>query len=203
MTQVTRKLFRAARPDDPGRCQGPAAGGQCPYLSLKACVERGLIDDYSEEEVELSTGCPRHAGGKQATSHVAAQAHDYRIQVWAQRLDEFAESENIHSLRGEIGALRLLVETIFNRCRDTDELILHSSRLAMLCKQLEMTVKTCERIDRNGAGVLGRIEAMQFASEVVNIITRHVSDAAAIDAISNAIMDALVKVTTDRDDESD
>lgn len=164
--------------EDPNRCQGTHPGGQCKYLA-----------------VEGSKFCQRHGGNKHIQSIEAKEVRQYRLGIWQDRLDEFSESLKIKSLREEIGILRLVLETILNQCKDKSTLVLQSSRISDLVIKIEKLVVSCNRLDTSMSMLLGKSEAINFASQIVNIICEHVSDPEVQDVISNDIIDVLSSLT--------
>lgn len=172
-----QKLFRA-EPDDPNRCQSTGAGGQCPYLAA-----------------EGSTHCVRHGANTEIASIEKAKANQYRLQIWQQRVDEFSDSPEIVSLRGEIGILRLLVEEMLRKCTDANELVMYSSKLSELISKIERVTFTCAKLESNMGLTLDRAAALNFAEQIVTAISQHVKDTETIDLISNDIINALATLT--------
>src|SRR3989304_338034 len=80
------------------QCKQVAMGRQCPYLA-----EEG------------KDNCPRHIGCSRAAED-KAKVRNYNLTKWKARVEEFAENEHAKSLREEIGIMRLMMETIINRC---------------------------------------------------------------------------------------
>ena len=194
----TEKVLFQAEDDDPDRCQADGSGGegQCRYLSIKALVERDLTNHlaYTVDEAQAGKNCPKHSGSKQIEGVKRKKLHDYRLQVWQYRVSEFSESEQITTLRGEIGILRLLIEQILNRCQDHNELMMYSHKISDLIMKVERTVKTCNQMETNMGMFLDRSKAMMFAHEAVQIISVHVHDPQAVDAISEGLISAMSKV---------
>lgn len=197
--QIQRKLFRV-EPGDPHQCQAIGAN-QCPYMSVEGMVLNGHWEGINPLDAEKAKNCPRHAGFEQAWSAEKERAHDYRLQVWQERLSEFAESDKVKSLRGEIGILRMMIEAILNTCENTHDLIMYSSKLANLVAKVETLVRTCTKLEMTMGNVLDQTAAMNFAGDVVKLIRKHVKDDAIIDEISSGIINALVKATKTEEDE--
>jgi CHAD domain-containing protein len=191
--QIQRKLFRV-EPGDSFQCQSQGAN-QCPYMSVAGMVKNGHWEGIAPEDAEHAHNCPRHAGFEQASGHAAKRSHDYRLQVWQERLDEFTESENVHSLRGEIGILRLMIEQILLMCTDQHTLVMYTTKLANLIGKVETLVRTCAKLEASMGNVLDQTAAMTFAGDVVKLIRKHVKDDAIIDEISSGIINALVHAT--------
>ena len=193
------KLLFEAEPDDPDRCQADGSGGegQCRYLSLKALVQRQLVDSlpYSDDEVVNSKNCPKHGGYSAANAIQRRKLNDYRLQVWQERVNEFAESEQVNNLRGEIGVLRLLIESILNQCDSSMDLLMYAHKISQLVIQVERCVKTCATLETKYGMFLDRNKSLAFAEEVVQMISIHVHDPVVIDKLSNGFIDAMSRAT--------
>jgi len=170
---IETKLEKCA-PDDPNRCQTSAAGGQCQYLAVPG-------QQY----------CSRHGGRTAATNQELQKSNQYRIQLWQRRLDEFSETEDIKSLRGEIAILRHLTESICNQCKSHTDLILYSGRIGDMIMKIEKCVTSCDKLDSKMGLVLDKTAALTLASRVVEVITSHVTDPDVVDRISAGIIDIL------------
>jgi hypothetical protein len=193
-----QKLFRC-EDDDPGRCQGVGAGGQCPFLSIDAAVARGLMpgDPVITKGVDK---CPRHGANKKVQSNDVHRSNAYRLQVWQERVDEFAESDNVGSLRGEIGILRMILEQVVCQAGDVQELLLYSPKIQSLAAQIGQLATRCFSLERSLGLVLSKASAMQFASEVVDVIREHIDDDVKIESISSGIITALSNLRGVEDD---
>ena len=178
---IEHKLQRCEA-DDPHRCQSSGGNGQCPYRALPE-----------------SQYCQRHSGFGPAGRELA-KTNMYRLQVWQSRLAEFAEHDNVKSLRDEIGILRLVLEETMNKCRDTTSLLLYSNKISDLCLRIEKLVSSCNRLEMKMGMLLDKASALNLAGQIVEIIALHVSDPKVIDAISSGIIDALAKLTGNTED---
>lgn len=169
---IEQKLVHC-EPTDPKRCQSTGKNGQCPFIS---------IEGYQY--------CPRHAG-RSVDAAEKRSANQYRLQVWQTRLEEFAESDNIKSLRDEIGILRILMEETLNKCKTATDLMIHSNKISDLAIRIEKLVTSCNRLETKMGMLLDKSAALNLAGQIVGIITTHVSDPTIVDAISNDIITAL------------
>ena len=186
----------ACEPSDPDRCQAVGSGGegQCRYLSIKGMKKAGLLEDIDQRDVENATNCYKH-GAKIVLASQKKRLHDYRLQIWQERLDEFTESEHVKTLRGEIGVLRLTLETVLQQCRTPADLIMYSTKIADLSIKIERLVRTCNAAEAQMGMMMDRATAQMFASDVIQIISRHVKSPEAIDDISKGIIQALITAT--------
>lgn len=173
---ILRKLVRCSE-DDPNRCQAVGKSGQCPYKAVEGAVN-----------------CHRHKGESQVRAKEAKRVHDYRLQVWQNRMTEFAASDKVVSLAGEIGILRLILEETLNRCTDSHDLVLMSTRISGICTQIEKLVVSFDKMSTKSANLLTKGAALSMAGQIVDIISSHVTDSAAIDKISNSIIDMIARL---------
>lgn len=141
--------------------------------------------------VEGSEFCPRHGGAKQANKRKVEAANQYRLSVWQHRLNEFAESDSIKSLRAEVGILRIILEEMMNKCHDRTDLVMYSSKISDLAIKIEKLVSSCDRLERNMGEMMDKPTALKFASKVVDIVGRHVTDSRQLDSISHEILEEL------------
>jgi len=195
-----QKLFNADE-DDRLRCQGPdnSGSGQCRYKSLAAMDRDDLLVEV-DTSIDYSTilKCPKHQGFQEVTYKQKKALHDYRLQVWQERIAEFSESDKVKTLRGEIGILRLLVEQTLNKCQDPTELMLYSGKIGDLVMKIEKLVRSCDRLESSMGMLLDRAGALVLAGEIVEIISTHVKDSNVIDQISSGIITAIADLTGEK-----
>lgn len=168
---------RVEDPDDPKRCQAIAGHSQC--LNV---------------QVEGSNYCLAHGGNRAVVEQKKESLRNYRLAKYQSRLDEFADSTQVKSLRDEIGVLRILVEERMNQCKDSNDLMMHSSVLSDLVARIEKLVSSCHRIEASLGALLDKTQAIQLGQEIVEIISRHVNDEDALDAISGEIILAISRL---------
>lgn len=135
--------------------------------------------------------CPRHGGGKAASSNKNKAASQYKLQVWKNRLEEFTEHDGIKSLRDEIGILRIVLEETMNRCEDRNDILLYSAKISDIAVKIEKLVTSCDRLEKNMGQMMDRPTALRFAAKLVDIVGKHVTDADQLDAISAEVLEEL------------
>ena len=173
---IEHKLQRCEN-DDPHRCQSIGKNGQCPYLA---------VEGYQY--------CQRHAGMSIAAKE-KSNTNRYRLQVWQERLDEFSQDTKITCLRDEIGILRILLEQIIIKCQDSAQLLIYSNKISDLTIKIEKLVTSCNRLDMRMGMLLDKSAALNFAGQVVETISKYITDPEIIDQISNDIINSLSKLT--------
>lgn len=199
MGRIEQKLI-ACEPDDPMRCQGPGQSGegQCHWLSLEGMARDGHLHDSDIRDYSDIDRCPKHGGPKQMEAREQKKLHDYRLQVWQERVDEFCESPKVKSLRGEIAIVRMLTETILSMCEKPQDLMLYSGKIGDLVMKTEKLVRSCDRLESSMGMLLDRAGALVLAGQIVEIISKHVTDPIQVDQISTGIIDAISALTGEK-----
>ena len=171
---IEQKLIRVEE-NDPTRCQAVAFGsGQCPYQAVPGIKY-----------------CSRHGGNKAAADGERKRVHDYQLQIWQQRVDEFASSEKVTSLAGEIGILRLHLESIQNMCKDSNDLLIYSTRISDLAMKIDKLITTFDKLQNRSGNLLNKSAALVLAGQIVDIITAHVDDPLKVNLISEGIINLV------------
>lgn len=174
---IENKFSRVEDPADPRRCQAVHKNGQCLYVAM-----------------EHSNFCPMHGGNKAGEALRKNIKRQYDLAKWQNRMEEFADHDQVKSLREEIGLLRVMLETIVQQCKDANQLILWSSKIADLVMKVEKLVVSCNRLEANMGLLLDKSAALHLAGQMVEIIGKHITDPDAIDGISNEIALAILNL---------
>jgi hypothetical protein len=175
---IEQKLFKC-EPSDPNRCtaKGDGGEGQCVFLA-----------------VEGQKTCAKHAGLLGQKRLEQKRVSDYRLQQWQSRVDEFSASDNVRSLRSEIGILRMMLETTFNQCRSDMDLMLYSSKIADMVMKIDRVVASCAKLEDRQGNLLDKSAVLILAGQIVDAISRHVTDIQVVDDISNEIINLVAKL---------
>lgn len=191
MAPVEQKLFRCAE-DDPDRCQADGTGGQgqCRFLSVRGIIRQGLSEIYGTDPAEAATNCPKHKGEAQQKAAEKRRVHDYAAGKWQEQLSKHTDSQNLLTLYGEIGILRLMLENLLQQCESEQDLIMYSTRAADLAVKLDKLVSSCDRLESKRKLSLDKPTAIIFASNIVEIITEYV-EPEQLDELTDKIFQAL------------
>lgn len=180
---ATENVFqRIDYPGDPEQCQAVGKGGQCPY-----------------KRVPGSQMCPRHGGNKAVESINNEAVRTYRLAMWQQRVNEFADDGKIKSLREEIGITRLLLEAQMNACTNATELLINSHKISDLVMKLDKLVTSCHAMEMKMGMLLDRNAILQLGSIVVEIISEFVTDSDSRELASEKILGALTTTVITKD----
>ena len=169
--------FVRVEADDPTRCQANHAKGQCQY-----------------QAVENSKYCPMHGGNKAVEARNKQVVRQYNLAQWQSRVNDFSDHDQVKSLRDEIGITRMLLENMITKCQDSNDLLLFSSKIGELVGKIERLVVSCNRLEGSMGMLLDKAAALNLAGQIVEIISKHVNDDAAIDAIAGEIAFAIANL---------
>ena len=160
--------------DDPNRCQAVTKAGQCP----------------SKSEPE-SNYCSAHGGIKAAQSVERQNIRNYQVAKWQAKIQRHSSSENVKSLREEIGILRMTLEERLNSIENTTDLLLQSAAISDLVMKIEKVVSSCHKLEGSMGELLDKQALLQFAQSVINIIGTEIEDKEAVDRVANKILKEL------------
>jgi hypothetical protein len=167
--------MRVSDPLDPNRCTGMAPNGQCMNFAVN---ERGTCAVCSTNHV---------AGQKRA------EIRNYRLTKFQARVEEFADSDKVKSLREEIGLIRMMIEEVVNRCKDNTELILMSGKISHLVSQAEKLVVSCHKLEQSTGLLLDKTAILQLAGVIIQIISEYVLDEGVMQIVSDKIIESIIR----------
>ena len=171
---------KVSDPADPRRCQTVTAYGQCLMIAVEG-----------QQYCHVHARALNHAVEKEAVKN-------YRLQRWQQRVSEFAENDQVKSLREEIGITRMLLEEMFGFCTNSTELLLYSGRIADLVMKIEKLVVSCHRLEERTGLLLDKQAVVHLASSIVAIIGHEISDADVLERIAGEIAGVILKQSMEK-----
>lgn len=151
--------YKRCAPDSPRRCQATIGSGQCPYEAM--------------EDLQV---CPMHGHNVQSNQRLEQAKRTYTAAKWKAQIGEFADSNNLKSLREEIGVLRLLLQEKLQGCATTNDLLLQSSSISELVLKISKLVSDCHRLDTSLGVMLDKTQLDLFGQRVIQIISECVTD---------------------------
>lgn len=163
-------------PDDPSRCEGHAGREQCHYRAepgdtkCLACGGKDLVAAESKRQYLLTNIESRR------------------------RLAQFAESEQIKSLRDEIAMARVLTEKRFNLIKNDADLLSACGPLNTLFLTIERLVKTCHTTEQSLGVLLSRATILNLAQQMCQIVIDELQDVPGFEEIVGRVSDRLVGV---------
>ena len=181
MNDYKDKIVQISDPADPTRCQALAGENQCMNQSVKF------------PDGTFGTACPVHGGARQFKEWEKTQLKNYQLTKFRQRIGQMSNSDNIKSLRDEIGILRMMLESQINRCSNEYDLLLASHKISDMIDKINKLVTSCHKIEGSMGQLLDKQAILQFAAEVVEIVSKNIEDKVIIEKIADEIMKALAR----------
>lgn len=172
--QDSENQWERVAEDSPDRCQAViSTRGQC-----------------LNRRVEGSDYCMAHGGNRGKAKLKREKMRMYHIERFQNKLNSMEDHERIKTLTSEIAVLRMLLEVRLKQCQDDHDLVLHSQSLSNLVASIEKVVTSCTRLDKQLGSMLDPTQAIQWMSEVVEIIGNYIEDEAVLDSISEEILES-------------
>jgi hypothetical protein len=176
------KFERIDDPADPRRCQGIVGGNyQCIYVSVPG-----------------SNYCIAHSANTSGRAAEARKAEwNYNLHKYRARIQQFAENPRVKSLREEVGVLRLLLETVLNKCEDETALMIYTSKISELVLKIEKVVASCHNLEAKTGQVLDKTAVINLCEAVVQVIQNYVDDPDVLAKLSGDLSMLLQSSFTD------
>ena len=175
-----RKIIKVAE-DDPRRCQ-------CTTTQYGQCMNKAVTD---------SNFCICHGGVHAIKKRNNAAMRNYVLTKFQARIERHKEAPDIKSLRDEVAILRMLMEERLNHCADDLDLILQSGPISDLVMKIDKLVNSCHKLEGSLGQLLDKQAVLQFASQVIDVITRNLDDPIKIDLISTGILEIVGRIGND------
>lgn len=174
---------RVTDPFDPLRCQSGHSNQQCWYKAHNG-----------------TKYCPRH-GGVAASPNAAIkkQRWNYRLGKWQAKVQEFASSPVLKSLREEIGILKTLLEETVVKCNDSHELLFASQSIVLLVNNIKEVIQASQKLEAQLGQQLSQSELFAIAEELVKVIIETVPDPQVCEQLANKIGITLTRSLTSKD----
>jgi len=143
------------------------------------------------ESVEGGTTCQAHGGCMQLAHANNLELRNFRLTKFRADIGRLANSDNIKSLRDEIGILRMILESLINRCGDVTELLINGAQIGDLVGKIEKLVASCHKIEGSTGELLDKQILIRFTDSVISVISTEVADAATVGRITDKLIEAL------------
>ena len=172
-------------PEDTERCQGIISNGQCTNKGM--LLQSGARSHF----------CKIHGGPSCQLVEKKESLRNYQLTQFQAKFLRHATSPQIKDLRDEIAILRMMMETKLNQCNDDVDLMLQCGPISELAVKIEKIVGSCHKLEGSMAQLLDRQAILQFASEVIAIISDDVADTTVLERITQKMMAAIGRMGND------
>ena len=140
-----------------------------------------------------------HGGIVSQTLEKKAAVATYRLTKYQARMQEFANSSEIKSLREEIGIIRMVLEELINSCDSTNKLIVFTDRISHLVEQLRKLVESCQRLEVQNNDLLDRKIVIVIADTIVTRIGNYVHDPEKLKLLAGEIVADITNLASGTD----
>lgn len=167
------QISRMDSPEDPERCQGIRNGlgaGQC-----------------TNKAVPGGTFCMVHGGNRSLAKQEKESTDLYRVSMFKARIARNKSNNEVKSLSNEVAILRMVLEEKLNSCESDTDLILHSAAISDLVIKIEKVVTSCHKLEKNLGQHMDKATLLQFAGEVVSLVSQNVSNKSEIAKIADGM----------------
>jgi len=162
------------------------------YANNPKCAQAGCPLNAMDD----SEYCENHSRAREEhPSQKKKRLFNYNLGKFRAKVQDFAISPALKNLHEEIGVLRLMLESLINRCEDDHELMMNSTQISTLVLNIERLVTSANKLDINLGQLLDRNQATQLADELIQIITEEITDEEAVAHIAARITASMTRIT--------
>lgn len=167
--------------DNETRCQSRGAFGQCPLQALPGTSYCSGHSDKRNNDID-----------KEAV-------RNYNLTKWRHRISQYADNEQIKSIREEIGIMRMMLEETLNRCQDNIDLLIYSSRISDLAMKIKDLVVACHKMESSLGILIDKSVVVSFATQIVEIVSKHLPDQDALEIVGTEVLQLVTSLRSEED----
>ncbi len=159
------------------RCEHTSKSGQCNHLA-----------------VEGSKFCAEHSRDPQA-----GPKRQYMLNkaIYQQRYSNFAESDDIRTLKDEIAILRMVMQERLNMIGSDSEMLASCGQIASLAVTIERLVKSCHTLESNLGSLIAKPTLLGIANNIVQILLQELADVPGYEILVDKISERILQVVTE------
>lgn len=195
-----RTKVQRIQPGDTSQCEFIKDGSQCPNRAVGISNIVNFVNPknprqmISERRWDGPPFCPMHLVGSGTNGdgiryHKNQEFRTYLLNKWQDRVDRQANNPKIKSLREDIGILRMTLENKMNRMEDDADLDMRSGQLTELVSQIERTILTAHKIEKESGLVLDKTQAMVWIQMILEAVSRAGIPAPALQSLTNDLIE--------------
>lgn len=170
-------IERIEYPADPDRCQAVTANGQC---QCKHTTD--------------SIYCEIHCGNYDRQKVENKNIRNYYAAKWRAKLNGYTDSNDVKSLRDEIGILRMMLDAHLEQCTSEADIVLRSGAMSDLVTKIEKVVSSTDKLEKSLGLMLDKQSILQFATVIIGILTEKVENKELLENIADAILMEVGKI---------
>jgi hypothetical protein len=159
------------------RCEHTSSTGQC-----------------NSNAVEGGRFCPTHSRDPQA-----GLKRQYMLNKakYRQRYSEFAESDDLRTLKDEISILRMVMEERLNMIGNDSDMLAACGQITSLAVTIERLVKSCHTLESRLGSLLAKPTLLGIANDIVQILLQELESQPDYELLVDRISEKILKVITE------
>lgn len=166
---------RVTEMDDPRRCQGMTARGQC--------INKAEVD---------SKFCPAHGGNRGRNQRELDERKIYEANKFLGRAAELRENGALLSLTTELAYLKEILNKRLQMMKDEHSFVLNNAGATDLIMKINTLVHSVVKLQDKLGATLTAEQALQFAEEMQQIISEELQGEA-LERVKAKIADCLAR----------
>ena len=170
----TKETWQRVDVEASNRCQGITAKGQCVLA-----------------QVEPSKFCHLHGGGVVSGAQRRIAVKQYMLDKAHVRARTLTNDSQIKGLRGEIGILRMILETQIDRCPTPTQLAVAAPSLSDMIMKIQKLVTSCHRLEEAMGHTLDQDQLAVIADSIIQVIGDYITDETQLKEIAGRIGEAI------------
>ena len=145
---------------------------------MQQCDKITSYGQCPKEALPGSSRCEDHPHGRPRNNSEYAIVGQYRLakRYFDDSPERHADVEQLKSLRGELTALRSMLEKRWSLIDSDAELIAAMPSIQSCAGQIEKLVGTCHAMDVKLGNLLSKAALVQLAQEIIGIIDSNIRD---------------------------
>jgi hypothetical protein len=159
------------------RCEHTSSTGQC-----------------NSNAVEGGRFCPTHSRDPQV-----GLKRQYMLNKakYRQRYSEFAESDDLRTLKDEISILRMVMEERLNMIGNDSDMLAACGQITSLAVTIERLVKSCHTLESRLGSLLAKPTLLGIANDIVQILLQELESQPDYELLVDRISEKILKVITE------
>ena len=174
MDAISENEIRKVSKDSPYRCQHSGKLGQCTNETVIVNSSSGKRSKY----------CAIHFGNRDKSIAEKRELRNYRIELFHERISELSYGDQLKHIGDEIAILRMIIESILQKCKTPTDLFIHGNRISDLTMKVNTLVTSLVKIEEKTANYLDQDNLQDFVQKVIITITNNVNDSNTIEKIA-------------------
>jgi len=158
------------------------------------CEHTSDTRQCGEQALEGTTRCAKHSKDPQTGLRRQYMLNQAR---YRQRYGDFADSNELRSLRDEVSIMRMVMEERLNMVTNNSEMLASCGQIASLAVVIERLVKSCHQLESRLGTLLSKPTLLSIANEIVQILLQELVDVPGYEDLVDKISERIIQIITE------